>query len=342
LWKRYLNWEGYKVAYFPTISGGVPIEKTGRILPHEHLVLYPSRIEEKYYDVIKKHHIPLLKNLVNDYGCDTIVEVTARRNADGGVGPGDKSGYIKDNINLCREICTESGINLVLSTGFYREIKRPVYFFGNTVTQLADEMIRDIEDGIDDSGVKAGIIKIAIDDMNSPADIKLLDAAAIAQKATGIAITTHTCSRDTRLGTLNHLENAGVDPERIVLGHADAHADANEILTLAKRNCRLLFTIWGITDAETIGGRGTISAMHSADLAAILSGEGHIDKLLFSTDYTSSIEDGKLVPALYGIPDRNFCYAFTFTVPALKKVGLTDEQIDKIMVDNPRRMLTKR
>ena len=329
-----------KIYTFPTLTGEMSIENTGKILPHEHLVIFPSDFCSENYDEIKQHYIPIYKKLVEEYNCNVIAEMSPRLNADGLSARGLS---IKKNeqIELYKEICVKSGMNLVLSTGFYREVKRPAYFFESCISSLADEMICDIEHGIGGTGVKAGIIKVAVDDINSPADLKLIEAAAIAQKATGVSITTHTCTPEIRLNTLNLLERAGVDPQRICLGHADTNASASELLSLAQRGCNFLLTIWGITDGATIGMPGTLPKMHSANLSSALVENGYIDQLLISIDYAAEITDGKLSPALYNIPERSSLYAFTFAVPALKELNITDGQINKITVDNPRKMLAK-
>lgn len=89
-------------------------------------------------------------------------------------------------------------------------------------------MVEEILGGINGTDIKAGIIKVAIDSIDSASDCKLLEAAAIAQLETGVGITTHTCSLDVRSEVLNYLERAGVDPSRIHLGHAGAKSDIAE------------------------------------------------------------------------------------------------------------------
>jgi phosphotriesterase-related protein len=329
-----------KKTTFSTVNGEIGIEDSGYILPHEHVVYFPVAQESSTFQETYDHFVPIYKTLVEQYNCKTIVELTPRliANAPGTCRVPD--GYRRTNFELYRDVCKASGMNLVLCTGFYREHTRPAYFFEKPDEELADEMIKDITEGIDDSRVKAGIIKVAIDSIESAGDRKLLSAAAIAQKATGVSITTHTCSYDVRFGLLNFLEGAGVDPSRIYLGHADTNSDIAESLSLAKRGCNLLLTIWGITNPALIGWfRGSLPKHHSSYIVKALIDEGYIDQTLVSVDYATSFIHGKFHADLYDIPDRNSCFAFTFIAPSLINAGISREETDWIMRENPRRML---
>ena len=324
---------------FQTVRGAVCYNDSGYILPHEHTVVFPLDLPEESIAPIRDYFVPVYKRLVDEFDCRTIVEVTPRLICE----PEGKhvlpESYRRNNTVLYKEICDATGMNLVLCTGFYLKHTRPAYFFEKSVNALADEMIRDVEIGIDDTGVRAGIIKVAIGDFG-PDDRKLLSAAAVAQKETGAAITTHTCSREHRFSTLDYLEGAGVDPGRIYLGHADANAEVAEMLSLAQRGCNLLLTIWGISNAKTIGwNRGPLPKHHSAYICRALADEGYLDNVLVSVDADTEYLDHELFIRLYEVPERNSCFGFTFIKPELENIGLSPAQVDHIMIKNPRKML---
>lgn len=323
-----------------TATGRKPLDRTGYILPHEHIASTLQVLETASVKLIIEHYVPLYRRLAQQYGCRTVVELSPRLVA---AEFGDKwrtDGNRRDSLEIYAEVSRESGVDVVLCTGFYREFSRPPYFYERSTAELADEMIRDISEGIDGSGVKAGIIKIALDSMDAAQNRKLLAAAAIAQKATGVAVSTHTCSDEVRFGTLNYLEGAGVDPSRIYLGHADSNSDIGEALALARRGCNLILTIWGITDEASIGWHhGQLPKSLSSYMARALLDEGYLGQLLVSVDYGASVKDGKLAPMLYGIDTRDSTFAFTYTVPLLKRMGFTQEQIDTVMKENPAKML---
>jgi phosphotriesterase-related protein len=170
---------------------------------------------------------PFFTRLREQYGCHTIVEVSPCGYR-----------YAKD-IELWAELSRRTGVHIVGCTGYYVDVARPADFSSRAASQLADGMIKEITIGIEDTAVRAGIIKIAVSNMG-PDDRKLCLAAALAQRATGVSITTHTCDPMTRRSVLDLLEGAGVDPERIYLGHADGNATLIEWLELAQRGCNMI------------------------------------------------------------------------------------------------------
>lgn len=324
-----------------TVNGPVSVDTLGYILPHEHVVTFPSDQDRATYQETRDHFIPIYRELVKKYGCNTLVDLSPKRVANTANTCRLPDGYRRSNLGLIKDISRESGMNIVTCTGFYREHTRPEYFSHWECNRLADEMIRDITCGIEDSGVKAGIIKIAIDNMTSESDRKLLKAAALAQKETGVAITTHTCSPEVRAGVLNYLEGAGVNPSRIYLGHADANGDICESLILLSRGCNLLYTIWGITNPSLIGwNKGRVPKYYSSYLVKAAVDEGYAGQILMSIDYSSWFMDGKFRHDLYEIADRTPLYLFTFAVPAMAETGIAQTDIDRIMAENPGRMLS--
>ena len=327
---------------FETVLGEVYTEESGYILPHEHIL---SLLEipplERYSEVIDEaheHFVAIYKELAEKYNCKTVVECS--------------TSYWMD-MELAVRIARESGINLVLSTGWYSDqyalskldvCYRPPEFNDNPAEVIANVMIDELTVGMKGTDIKAGIIKIAVSDINSDSDLKLLKAAAITHKETGASITTHTVSIASRIGTLNCLEELGVDPKRIYLGHADGgNGSICESLLLVKRGCNLIFTIWGITNPDLIGWDDfPLPKNFSSHVMAALVDDGYADKMLFSIDYSVNYRDGGLKRSLYEIPERTSLYAFTHVVPQLKKLGVSQADIDKIMIENPRKMLAYR
>jgi predicted metal-dependent phosphotriesterase family hydrolase len=326
---------------FCTVNGKIDVENSGYILPHEHVVLYPSSVDPENHEKVYEHFVPIFKELVENYNCKTIVELSARLVANienTHRSPGTEK---RKDFKLLQRISRDSGMNIVICTGFYKEHTRPDYFNEWSVEKLADQMVEDLTVGIDGTEVRAGIIKVAIDDLCSASDKKLLKAAAIAQKKTGVSISSHTCTAQLRYGFLNFLEGAGVDPTRIYIGHCDANSDAEEEISLAKRGCKLLHTIWGITNPALIGWtKGILLRNQSAYMVKILIDEGYIDQVLASVDYgIYAIIDGFLKTNKYEINDRITTFAFTYIIPMLKRLGISQEEIDRIFIENPRKML---
>ena len=317
------------MALVQTVLGPVPSEELGRILPHEHVIgAYGRglprdfRFESLPQELILQQHLPLVRDLIGKYDCRTLVEVSPwglRSAAD---------------LETCAELSRQTGVNIVAATGYYYSARRPPNFHELETAELAEGMIREISEGIEGTGVRAGIIKIAVSDMG-PDDIKVCKAAALAQRESGLSITTHAGSPEARRSILDLLEGAGVDPSRICLGHADANATLIEILSLLRRGCNVLFTIWGIQNPRLIGwGLPVLPKYHSAGLSAGIVAEGYGGQLLASIDYAAGLES-----PYYEVEGRDYRYMFTHVVDALRMFGVSDSDIERMLRDNPRRML---
>ena len=318
-----------------TVLGEVNADSLGRVLPHEHIASVYGRWgkqidhpEPAWEETVFEHYLPMFVELRECFGCQTIVECS----------PSYAFRQVRD-LEVWAELSRQSGVNIVVSTGFYIPGYRPADFSDRSISQLADGMIHEAMVGMEDTGVRAGIIKVALGDFGSD-DRKLLKAAAVTQRETGLTITTHVCSPEIRRGTLDLLEGAGVSPERITLGHADDNATLPELLALVQRGCNVLLTIWGIQNMQRIGWRlPALPKFHSPGLVAGLVAEGLVDQVMVSIDYSGGFEEGEFVQDLYDVPGRTHLYLFTHVLHTLAKMGVPEEAVERILCDNPRRML---
>lgn len=125
-----------------------------------------------------------------------------------------------------RRLSDHTGIHIVCATGWHKEKFSRAFVEGRNARDLADEMIADIEAGIGGGAVQAGVIKAA-SSLNtiSASEEKVFRAAAIAHKATGAPISTHTEAGTMALEQVALLRGEGVAPERIIIGHVDRRMD---------------------------------------------------------------------------------------------------------------------
>ena len=321
----------------PTVLDEVDLGDLGRVLPHEHIAsVYghwgqqQDEPDPEWEETVLAHYTPMLTRLYQEYDCRTIVEVSPswgfRRARD---------------LEVWAELTRRTGVNIVVSSGFYTARTRPPDFADRSANDLADLIIGEATEGVAGTSVKAGIIKIAVSEFGHD-DRKLCRAAAIAQRETGLSITTHTCSPRVRHGTLDILEGAGVPPERVYLGHADDNAALPELLSLVQRGVNVLLTIWGIQNMASIGWRlPTLPRYHSPGLLAGIAAEGHGDQVLMSIDYSAGFVEGALVQDLYDVAGRTSLYMFTHVLDALRRMGVDDQTVERILRDNPREMLRK-
>jgi len=201
---------------------------------------------------------------------------------------------------------------------------------------IADLYVREIEVGIEGTGVKAGIIKVASDAGGITTEQEIvLRAAGQASVRTNTPISTHTWSPD-RIGEeqVRILMEEGVDMDRVYIGHSNDDTDLGYLVGLLKKG------VWLGLDRFPGGRRpGTPLWEERTDLAKQLIDAGYANRIMLSHDHS--------VPkARYGleVQEERFKYnpdGYNFitrnVIPRLKHLGVSEESINQIMVENPRR-----
>ena len=219
-----------------------------------------------------------------------------------------------------------TGLNIYMSTGYYKEPFLPKEVEELSVEELAKKMIDDIKIGIDGKNKCATLIgEIGTGfEIMTELEKKVFHAAAIAQKATGVFITTHTS-----LGKLGHeqldfLENLGVDLNKVILGHVALSGNLNYIKSLLKRGAYVEF--------DTIGKNNYLPDKTRVDFIKTLCEEGWSEKLLMSVDLTRRSH----LKTNGGI---GYAYLIETFVPMLKEVGVKESDLKNMLVENPKRIL---
>jgi len=181
------------------------------------------------------------------------------------------------------------------------------------------------------SGVRPGIIgEIGTDKpWVSPAEERVHRAAARAARRTGLAITTHAVLSDVGLAQLRIFEEEGADLSRVVVGHADSYPSLDHYLEIIRRGANLEFDFLGMsfTPMEQHG-EGRV-----VELLVELLSRGHGDRILLSQDVC---HNGQLVT--YG--GHGYTYLQETFLPRLRAAGVSAAEIDRLTIDNPRRILS--
>jgi phosphotriesterase-related protein len=235
-------------------------------------------------------------------------------------------------------LAQRSGLQVVMGTGWYREGWRPVDFNGMSVDELADDMIAEIVEGTGPDKIHAGIIgeipamEIATEPDSN--DVKQLRAAARASAKTGAALTLHQWVGDGErlMKTLDILEADGADLERVIVGHVGGDApDQLHVLAAAlARGVTLEFDLLGVAfllEEKVSDTRG------AADTIAALVKQGYADQLLMSQDVCTKTQ-------LKAYGGNGYDYVLTQVVPYLKGIGVSDEDVEKLLVANPARLFS--
>jgi phosphotriesterase-related protein len=212
---------------------------------------------------------------------------------------------------------------------FYFHLRGPVV---NPVLPdpMIDMFVGDITGGIAGTGVRAAFLKCAIDEPGMTPDVeRVLRAVARAHRHTGAPITVHTHPGTKQgLEAKRILDEEGVDPRRVVLGHSGDTTDADHLSELADAGFLLGMDRFGLDLILPFTDR--------VDIVAEMVRRGYAGQLVLSQDACCYID--WIDPALKAaVPNWNYLHIHRDVLPALGERGVSDEQIRQMLVDNPRR-----
>jgi phosphotriesterase-related protein len=294
-----------------TVLGCVDADDLGPTLPHEHL----------FTNLTKQI---LIGGVINDrrlvaqeverfaaVGGRTIVELTTSS-------IGRKPAWL-------REISELTGVNVVMGCGFYREpyidsaaVDRA------SVEELAESMVREIEDGID--GVRPGVIgEVGSEEFILSTEERCLRASAQAQQRTGLSISTHAGRWPNGLRQLDILESEGTDPRRVIIGHADTIPDPEYHLAIVERGAYVEF--------DTIRGSSRYNVETRIGYIENLVSRGYGRQILLSQDVC-------LTTHLYAEGGGGYSYVHTGFRDELVGAGFDSSTLDDLLVRNPARALS--
>jgi phosphotriesterase-related protein len=289
----------------------------GVTLTHEHLQIDLFRITRDRNQRYSRNDIPLILDELSQFkaaGGNTVVEVTNL--------------LLGRDPSALREISEKSGLNIVMGCGWYREpFYAHDYIAQVSTRELTKTFVEEIEHGADGTGIRPGIIGEIGSDLHyvSPPEERVFRASGRAQMLTGLSLTTHALESAVGLQHLDILEDEGVDLRRVIIGHSSTWPDADYHEAIARRGAYVQF--------DTIRGTFEFDDQRLANLALELIKRGHIDKLLLSHDCCFRTH-------LRAYGGGGYSHVLTSFVPRLKRMGLSDEQIRILTVENPRRALT--
>jgi phosphotriesterase-related protein len=196
---------------------------------------------------------------------------------------------------------------------------------------MVDMFVRDITQGIPGTHTRAAFLKCAIDHFGMTRDVeRVMRAVAKAHRRTGAPITVHTHpASQSGLEVHRVLADEGVDPARVVLGHSGDSTDADHLSQLADLGYILGMDRFGIDAITPFEDR--------VGIVVELARRGYTPQMVLSQDASCYIDwvDQALKPAF--LPNWHYLHIGNDVIPALRDGGVTDEQIDQMLVGNPRR-----
>lgn len=256
------------------------------------------------------------------------------------------------DVEMMAEVSQRSGVHVVCSTGFYYEhdgVGIPFYWRTRWASEIADLYVREIEEGVGDTGIRPGIIKAASGNPVGRHDRKVLSAAGIAARATGVPIITHTTGSAWGQTQQEIFADQGTALGRCLIGHLD-EAPVDEILAIAARGSFVGIDRVGFRTIATEEARlALVAAVIDAGFAAQLClSQDHIcvgsatRPAIWVSEANAATVMRDVMPDLeHDIHGRSSSYLVTDFLPRLLEIGVTQVDIDRIMIDNPRRLLTR-
>lgn len=217
-----------------TVSGPVEADELGHILPHEHIfrdfqkpeihTLYPELKDKKvtleYLGKIRRDIWSCRDNLVLDDVDTAVSEAVSFKSKGGGTIIDVTSIGLKREVKSVKKVADASGINIIVSTGYYVHEMHPEKIKSLSIDEISYLMCGEIEDGIDGTGIKAGVIgEIGISSPMHPDEEKVLRAAAAAHLKTGAAIYVHQYGGKELKDIHNILAEEGINPSKVILCH---------------------------------------------------------------------------------------------------------------------------
>jgi len=305
-------------SYIQTVSGKISPDEMGLTLIHEHILVDFIGADSTGYhrwdkDSVVQRVLPFLEE-IKSKGVKTLIECTPS--------------YLGKDPILLQKLTDLTGIRFLTNTGYYGAVGEkylPEHAFSESAEELASRWIREFEEGIEDTGVIPGFIKISVNEGAelSEVDKKLVQAAAMTHKETGLLIVSHTGPWATALAEIEVLLEEDVDPAHFVWVHAQAEQDFNHYLTAAE------YGVWISLDG------------------IVWDVDGHLDRVLFAKENNLlghvllSQDAGWYSPGEPNGGDfKGFNALFDDLIPLMKKEGFTQQELDLILVENPKKAFT--
>lgn len=317
------------MATVQTARGPVDSSELGTTLMHEHVFVLDTEIQQNYPEEwgSEEKRVADAVTRLNELkarGVDTIVDLTVL-----GLGR---------CIPRISRIASQTELHIIVAAGIYTYRDLPSYFHlrrpdaASGSDPIAEMFVRDIREGVAGTGVRAGILKCCTDEPGLTPDVeRILRAVARAHRQTGAPISTHTHAGLRRgLDQQRIFREEGVDLTRVVIGHSGDTTDLEYLEELIRNGSYLGMDRFGIDTFLDFAAR--------VDTVAAMCERGHANRMVLSHDamcFFHWLPEGVL-PAV--LPKWHYLHIHNDVLPALRRKGVSEEQLKVMLVENPRRI----
>jgi phosphotriesterase-related protein len=313
------------MATINSVLGPLDTENLGFTLTHEHVFTASAGIQQTFpelfgdFDALTEEAARTLTE-ARDGGVQTIVDLSTMD--------------LGRDIRFLSAMSRRTGVNIIAATGIWRDIPRALWF--RTPDQIAELFVRELTVGIEGTGIMAGIIKVANDAEGVTKEGEIILRAAVrAAKQTGVNISTHSYAPG-RVGEqqVAIFEDEGFDLNRVYIGHSNDTTDVDYLLGLVKKG------VWlGLDRYQTSAPIGPDAEGRTQTLAALIKA-GVGDRLMVSHDWSVLGVSRTSDPTMSRTYNEDgWLFSKRRVYPRLLELGCTQEQVDVLNNDNPRRFL---
>src|SRR5215211_5374950 len=307
-----------------TVHGPLDVEELGLTLIHEHFRATDEGVRFQFphlYDEQADWDAAIADaNAVKGHGVKTVVEPGAL--------------FLHRDAAFSKRVADESGLQVVLATGIYTYDHLPQPLLNRDEDQIAELFVHDIENGIQGTGIKPAFVKCAADEPGLTPNIeKVHRAAAKASVQTGKPIMAHSRpAAGTGPEQMRIFREEGVDPTKVQIAHTGGTDDLDHIERLLDTGCWIGMDRYGLDIfLPTEKRQQTVLAPLE---------KGHADRMFLSQDWCSTLDwftpemEEQLKPV--AAPNWSMTFLFEQVIPELKERGMTDDQLNQMMVENPK------
>jgi phosphotriesterase-related protein len=315
------------VATVETVNGPVDLDELGLTLIHEHFRATDEAGRFQFphlYDEQQEWDDAMADaNAVKGHGVRTVVEPSAM--------------FLQRDAAFSKRVGDESGLNVILATGVYTYDYLPQFLQNRDEDGIAAIFVHELENGIQGTEIKPAFIKCAADEPGVTPNIeKVHRAVARASNQTGRPIMAHSHPKSgTGLEQMRIFGEEGVDPAKVQIAHTGDTDDLDYIERLLDTGCWIGMDRYGLDLYLP-------TEQRNATVLALLE-KGHADRMFLSQDYCSTLDWFPREVQEYlkanEVPNWSMTFLFEEVIPELKERGMTDEQLDQMMVENPKRWL---
>lgn len=339
-----------------TVFGKVDKDDLGIVSPHEHIFIdmkvffsHPEEIGAKNYayekvsieklGVLKRNPFAMVDNVQMMDEQTQFEELMYFKYAGGRTVVDATNVGLGRDPELLQRMAGKTGLNIVVGSGYYVNHSVPKYALDKTVEEIEEEIVNDVLDGIGHTGIKAGIIgEIGVSHIMYPFEERSVTASCRAQERTGRPLSIHINPWSTKgIEAMAIVERHKLDYTKVAICHSDIENNEDYIFRILDKGVFMELDNFGkemptdYWDCKPGSGR-FCSDWDRVHLMKKMIDRGYVDQMLISCDVCFK-------QSLHSYGGWGYDHVLKHIVPMLKEIGVTQEQVDQMLIYNPAKFL---